>query len=69
MAGDPTQGEGVLTIRVWHEADGEFRARILRPGADPSRPDSLVVSRPTEVLAVVSDWIDRLKTDRTLSRP
>ena len=54
-------GNGVLVIRVWHEADAEngFRARIIfGAGDDPADETSFVIARnPDEVIDSVRRWL------------
>jgi hypothetical protein len=53
--------DGVLVIRVWHEAGAEdgFRARVIfGAGDDPSAETSFVIARsPDEVIEAVRRWL------------
>ena len=53
--------DGVLVIRVWHEAGAadEFRARIIfGVGDDPAAETSFVIARnPDEVIDAVRRWL------------
>src|SRR5438034_4317192 len=54
-------GNGVLVIRVWHEAGAAngFRARIIfGAGDDPAAETSFTIARnPDEVIAAVRRWL------------
>lgn len=67
MVSHAPPGEGVLTLRVWHDDDGGFRARILRPRPGAEQPESLVVRTPHDALAAVGDWLADLTAERDRS--
>ena len=55
-------GDGVLVIRVWHDADAGagdgFRARIIFGGEDPAaESDFLLVRDPENVIEAVRRWL------------
>jgi hypothetical protein len=56
-----TGAEGVLVIRVWHEADagGGFRARVIFGAGDNLAAEArYVIARdPAEVLELVETWL------------
>ncbi len=54
--------DGVLVIRVWHDAGAEagsgFRARIIFGGEDPAAASEfLVVRDPEKVIEAVRNWL------------
>ena len=57
----PAGGNGVLVIRVWHEAGAAngFRARVIfGAGDDPAAETSFAIARnPDEVIDAVRRWL------------
>ena len=59
MSLSETGADGVLVIRVWHEAGGQFRARVIYGAGDDLAGETRFVTArdAAQVLELVQNWL------------